>query len=238
MLTFVVLPVAAQAADVTLNLKVFLQGPYSGMGQMKSACMSAANPAEKFTDLYVTIALPQYAQAVVIAQPKVLTQTVDLVEVQLLTPGGKLAASVLGFLQSNGSVVDANGNAITLKAEAGSYYVAVKHRSHLPLVSAQKVEVAPNGDQSLTFDFTNPANLTKNSALINEKGVALAVAGELYADRGQTYLEINAMDLGLAYAYQAAGSLLADVNLDGKTDAADMQIIAGNNDQLFATKLP
>ena len=48
---------------------------------------------------------------------------------------------------------DATSGVIEIEAPAGDYFIVIKHRNHLPVMSANTVSL--NGSTSVLYDFTN-----------------------------------------------------------------------------------
>ena len=118
-------------AFVNVNAKVFLEGPYAGSSTMN-------------TSLTVPTTDPYSLGETVGSIP---SGVVDWVKVELrseLTPG-VVAATRVGFLKSDGSIVEPNGTS-PLKLYGvtdGNYYIVIKHRNHLGVMSAGTVAL-PN----------------------------------------------------------------------------------------------
>ncbi|GAB3540812.1 hypothetical protein GCM10027577_05300 [Spirosoma fluminis] len=152
------------------------------------------------------------------------------------------------LLQRDGDVVDVDGVSPLLFSQSltGSYYVAVRHRNHLGVMSQTALPLSPT---AITVDFTNPntpAYTTTNTSsytqvtvdqaqVIVEQGVAMW-AGNVFADNNATsprnliiyqgsnndanqiYQQvINAPGNGLKTPfYKLRGYTAEDVNLDGQ----------------------
>ena len=84
------------------------------------------------------------------------SNVVDWILVQLRsTDSGSAVASKSAFLYKDGRVVndDASSGVIELDAADGDYYIVIKHRNHLSVMSASKVSL--NSSTSTLYDFTN-----------------------------------------------------------------------------------
>ena len=77
-----------------------------------------------------------------------------LVELRI-TDNGSAVASKSAFLHKDGRVVndDATSGVIELDASDGDYYIVIKHRNHLAVMSQNKVSL--NSASSVLYDFTN-----------------------------------------------------------------------------------
>lgn len=77
------------------------------------------------------------------------------VELRSVSDSTKVVASRSGLVQRDGDIVDVDGiSPLTFSdAPAGNYYVAIRHRNHLGVMSANPVKIYG----SKVVDFTNPA---------------------------------------------------------------------------------
>ncbi len=138
------------AYSVTANVKVFLEGPYSA-GTM-AASLNSVIPLNSST-AYPILTFPNAASKVVAAIPNVNVVDWVLVELRTSTTAASSVATVAGFLLNTGAIVDVDGTSplnfpgIT----AGSYYVVIRHRNHLAIMSA--TPIALSGASAL-YDFT------------------------------------------------------------------------------------
>jgi|GEM_PF-3150577 len=132
-----------------VNIKVFLQGPFSG-GSMTTTLRTGG---------FIPLTQPyhsapwNYAGAENVAS--IPANVVDwiLIELRTGTSSSTKIATRAAFIRSDGSVVDIDGvspvsfSGITL----GTYYIVVRHRNHLAIMSANPATI--NGASSL-YDFT------------------------------------------------------------------------------------
>ncbi len=151
---------ATNGLYITANVKVFLQGPYNtGTGLMSTAL-------RKGNSFGSTNLLPSaqpysgspwnYSGTENVDTANHPSNAVDWVLVELRTTyngsavsGGKAA----GFLLANGSIVDTNGvDQIRFwTVNPGYYYVVIKHRNHLPVMSRDSILLNMS---SSAYDFT------------------------------------------------------------------------------------
>ena len=125
-------PITAVGVYITVDIKVFLEGPYN------SPNMSA--------NLTVPVISPYDANAIAEVVP---ATAVDWALVELRendAPAYTLVASKSAFLLADGSVVDidfalTNEAPVKIEADAGTYFVVVKHRNHLGVMSATAVAI-------------------------------------------------------------------------------------------------
>ena len=112
-----------------------------------------------------------------------------------------------------------------LEASTGSYYVVVKHRNHLAVMSANPVSFT---NQFVSYDFTTNADRYyggTNGAIQLESNVWGMIAGD--ADGDGEILGVDA----LLYETQtnSTGYKRADFNLDGVVSNDDREVFWSNN---------
>ncbi len=121
---------ACPTADISLTPKVFLQGPLSGttMGANLTASGVMLPTVSPYAD----------AKPATTAE---LAGMVDWVYVEIrdAATGLTVLAAQSGLLQPDGTVIDTDGTALTFPLAAGSYHVAIHHRNHLGIMTANPV---------------------------------------------------------------------------------------------------
>ncbi len=135
--------------SLVANVKAFLQGPYSG-----SAMLTGLNTAG-----IIPLAQPYsgapWSYAGTEAVASIPAGVVDwvLVELRSGTAAATKVATRAAFIKSNGSVVDLDGTSTVGFAgvPAGSYYIVLRHRNHLAVMSAASVALTT---ASALYDFT------------------------------------------------------------------------------------
>ena len=150
-------------------------------------------------------------------------QVVDWVLVRLLSgaPGTTLAlaAERPGLLLRNGQITgtDATSPLGFSGVAAGSYYVVVRHRNHLAVMSANAVSFAGG---SATYDFTTAQAQAFGANPMREVtvGVFALVAGD-----GNATGDVSAADRNTVWRPQngLAGYRNADYNLSADVSATD-----------------
>ncbi len=162
---------------MNVNVKVFLQGPYNGAGGMTTALNT-----NSFIPLTSETAYPSatygYTASTVTSIPTV--NIVDWVLVELRNNTTTAASTVIskraGFLRNDGAVVDIDGASplFFLTTAPGNYYIIIRHRNHLAIMSA--APVALNSSSAL-YDFTtaqtqaygtNPMKLLSTGIIWND----------------------------------------------------------------------
>ncbi len=229
-MTVVVIPQAN--VPTALNLRVALQGPQTGstsgtlMGQNLNT-----NGLLPLTD--------PYAGTTTVAS--IPLTAVDWVEVELRTgtSANSSVTTAIGFVRTDGMVVGLDGTSQLLfdatTVPAGDYYVVVRHRNHLWVMSAQEVTLTAN--TSALYDFTS--GMGQAYSEFQDPQIQTGAFGQVAGDadisnRGV----INAADR--VAVRNATGSvnvyIYEDVTLDGIVNAAD-RVISRNN-TFRATQVP
>jgi hypothetical protein len=147
-----ILPSTATSGTVEIGVgvspKIFLHGPYSG-GTMSTA-LNTANlipHAQPYN-------LAPWSYGGMEAVLNIPVDAVDWILCELRsTYNGTAVARRAGFILNNGSIVDTNGTcAISFPGiGAGSYYLVIKHRNHLAVMSASAIAL---GATAVSYDFT------------------------------------------------------------------------------------
>src|SRR5260221_2989179 len=202
-----------------LNAKVILQGAWNGTAMSTTLKDNGLLPTTDPYGLNTTPAVsPNNASAPV----------VDWVKVELRDPATPttVIASKAALVLADGSIVDTNYTSpLSFTTAPGSYYVAIRHRNHLGIMtaSAQVFGNTPN-----TVDFTlgttpiyssggNPAQtVLSNGAQAMWGGDANGDGKIIYTGAGSDADWILSNQLsGDANGYQF-GYLPGDVNMDGQ----------------------
>ena len=201
---------SAAAADnlpAYANIKVFLEGPYQAGETMN-------------TDLLTNGLLPVGAPA----------NAVDLVELQLrtTTTGATVKQYADGYVLSDGSVVDENGNSsfpffYTTDLE---YYFVFIHRNHLDVMSADTHTFADLPSDPPTIDLTVTGSVYLDGFKEVEDGVYAMYSGD-----GNASNLVNAADaLSILENLNIVSYNSGDLNLSALTNPADaLEIIQNIN---------
>ena len=196
----------------SLSLQMFLDGYY--IYGSNPASMRAA----RYTNLIQSVS----------ATPGVNTD-VDVITVELRSAASLnvVAYSVSPILQKNGSVQCT----FPVAAYGNSYYVVVKHRSSLPLWSANPITIS--GSTALSF-ANNITNAYTNGSIAPMKtlvsGLYASRLGELNDDGFIDALDYAAFELDVyTSAYGGLYLLDADLNGDSYVDASDYAVFDFNS---------
>ncbi|NQT24343.1 CRTAC1 family protein [candidate division KSB1 bacterium] len=206
-------------SDILLRMRVLLEGPYNQSTQRMR------------TDLSDQGLLPltsPYAQ-----DSRTVTQvpdsTVDwiLIGLHSSSDSGPIIERS-AFLLSDGTVTDGLTSAVQLSFNLpiGSYYLSVRHRHHLPVMSANPVQLST--DNPVQVDLSAPENLAPGSGIKEIQPGIVALAGG-NADVNDS--EILASDLAailIDFPISTLRYALSDINLNGRTDPDDYAIAKAN----------
>ncbi|MEM1270440.1 MAG: S8 family serine peptidase, partial [Bacteroidota bacterium] len=220
------------AEVAALNLMVFLEGPYAGSSQMTTALNSGGwlPTSQPYADARFNGTPLDYDEAVTLPSAFFGTRpdVVDYVLVELWAsrmPASK-QATVLGLLRKDGIVTAMDGVSALGIPKAGltqsAYYVVVRHRNHVPVMSQGTVNVAVS---STAYDFTTAASQTygANASVQLASGVwGLPAGNASHAEAGQ----VSGLDALAALGQPAVtGYLDDDFDLDGTANVTDLLLL-------------
>jgi hypothetical protein len=195
-----------------LSLQLFLDGYY-----INNSNPSSMRPA-RYNNLVASGSLNQAA-----------TTDVDIVTVELRSPSNLnvVAYSVSPILQANGSVQCV----FPAGALGGSFYIVVKHRSSLPLWSANPVAMSNATALSFANNITNAysgGSIAPMKTLVS--GLYASRLGELIEDGYLDALDYSSLETDI-YSSQYGGLYLLDGDLNGDSyvDASDYAVFDFNS---------
>ena len=208
------------------NLKVYLQGSYAGGGTMTTSLNSAGMiPVHHpYND---TVGIWNYTGSERIYN--LPADIVDWVLVELRT--GTAANTTVGrraaLLKSDGTIVDLDGSS-QVKFNGiipGDYYIVIRHRNHLPIMSANPVNLSFTN--SLLYDFSTAQTQAYGTEPMIDLGGG--VFGMYSGDVNNSGI-ITAADKSLVNSDNlSTGYYISDTNLSGIVTAADKANINSNN---------
>jgi hypothetical protein len=162
-----------------------------------------------------------------------------LVELRLTDVGSAVDARA-GFLKSDGKIVDMDGASPLAFSTAppGNYYIVVRHRNHLAVMSASTVSVACSSStydftssQNSAYDLTDPYTLPMKDLGGNQYGM---YAGDGYSAGYINYTD----DSGIAWNERnQVGYLQSDYLLTSYVNYTDEKATAWNNRNI-GTQVP
>ncbi|MBN2355567.1 hypothetical protein JXO59_05610, partial [candidate division KSB1 bacterium] len=215
-------------ATVTLQVRALLEGPYVSAGTMSTALLNQG-------------LIPNdspYTQAPVHADP-IPANITDWILLQVYeSNGATVAKSRSLFIRNDGQLVDESGNEtiiITGLYKTKSYYIVLKHRNHIRIMSANMINFSGG---SASYDFTDNINkyFGSNGAKSLPVGMWGLWAGDIDQDgavlSGDFTVWQTAAQSGVA-TYNTA-----DVRLDGSVTSSDYVYWYENNRAGAATGMP
>ncbi|MDZ7821139.1 MAG: hypothetical protein U5N26_04610 [Candidatus Marinimicrobia bacterium] len=149
---------------------------------------------------------------------------VDWVLVELReSASGATIAQAVGCLLSDGSVTDTTGtNGLSFEGLESStpYYIVVRHRNHLSVMSASAVQIDGTNDAD-EFDFT-AGNAYGNTGDLAMKPVGSEYA--MYAGDANENGQVQTTDKNSYWNNETgkAGYLPSDFNLNGQSQTTDI----------------
>jgi adhesin/invasin len=213
----------AATAFVTVNIKAFLGGAYSGTTMRTSLNTSGLIPLS--SEAAYTAAGYGVVSKTVSAIPNVTIVDWVLVELRSATDGGSKAAIQPAFIKNDGTVVDVDGTSVLTFSgvHANPYYIIVRHRNHLPIMSANPVVL---NAVSAAYDFTTDQTKAYGTLAMAElaTGVFGMYPGDIDRDGSVFFTGLGSDRAGLLDVVGITNPTLiihdvysnADVNMDGK----------------------
>jgi len=220
--TFQTLPVYAE-------VKVFLEGPYSASGDTMGMAL--------LTNGYLPKTSPYSEDSRTVAT--IPADVVDWVLIQLRAKADSAAVvSRSVFVKKNGTVVAENGieTKIEMNAVEGYYFIVIRHRNHLAVMSAEHVELKNSG--TILYDFTRNKNQYYGTDACKELEPSLwgLWAGDINQDK-----QITTMDYTSWYNSARVGDSgyrVTDINFDGQVTTMDYTLWYNNARLGASSKVP
>lgn len=196
---------------VLVEARIFLEGAYNAAGDSMR------------TDLrdneYIPMVSP-YTQNPRPASPPIPLNITDWVLVELReTADGSAIASKSAFLRNDGRIVADDGTTeqITMNnVSEGYYYIVVRHRNHLAVMSAGSVQL--NGDFSTLYDFTTGTGRYHGS---DAKLLETNIYGMYKGDANGNSFVNSADYLKVKSEIGSNGNYNGDCNLNSFVNSAD-----------------
>jgi hypothetical protein len=224
------------------DIKIFLQGPYN------SGTMNTTLNSNGYLQLFATVqpynTIPwnyngneSVNSNFFISNPSI----VDWILVELRNKDNPCSVITrrAGFLKNDGTIVDIDGSSrLTFNnISMDDYYIAVKHRNHLAVMSANPVVLINN---SLLYDFTIDSTKFYGGSLgAKELESGSQSIWGMFCSDGNSDGFINDIDLNQIWKPQNGLDKYSngDYNLDGYINAIDKNLFWRLNNGLD-TKLP
>ncbi|MFC1502094.1 S8 family serine peptidase [bacterium] len=204
------LDINAAMGGVLVETKVFLEGPYNTSGDTMSTDLNQGG--------FIPTTSPYSEDPRTV--DSIPDNIVDWILVELRTTAtGEEVTSKSVFLHRDGRLVADDGTTgqITLDADAGNYYIVVKHRNHLAIMSANLVSLSSSS--STLYDLTDLGNIYQSGAILLESGIYGLYAGDANGDSF-----INATDMNGFWRVEngSFGYKDSDMNMDTFVNALDI----------------
>ena len=210
--------------SVNVNTKIFLEGPYAGSGTMN-------------TDLTLPTTDPYSQGETVGSIPSGVVDWV-LLELRKESTPDVVAATQAAFVKSDGSIVSPNGTSSVklYGVPDGNYYIVVKHRNHLAVMSHDAV--ALSNSTSTLYDFTTGQSQAYGTDPMKDLGDGSfgMIGGDADGDGEVTTTDY---DIWLPDARAAAtGYKKTDMNLDGEVTTTDYDLWLPNARTAKSSQVP
>jgi hypothetical protein len=217
------------------NLKVFLEGPYNA--GIMAATLNTQHVIPLTSDSAYSGVTYGYTPRTVVSIPNVNVVDWILVELRTGTAASTKIFTTTGFLLNNGSIVDIDGvSPLSLTSIApGNYYVVLRHRNHLAVMSASAIPL--NGSSPL-YDFTTgQAQAFGTNPLADLTGGIFGMyTGDANNDGQITSTDFNIYNPKFFSA--VTGYDISDWNMDGQVTSSDFNFFNVNFYNARTTQVP
>lgn len=234
-----------------VNVKVFLEGYYTGTGLRTDlntfgvlnsyfSFNTTTNPSSGGVDSIKMVP----GESIPNGGPG--NTAVDVIQIALLTsPTSYATDSVYAWLMDDGTIRDfqtGDSSFVSFCVSAGTYYIGVRHRNHLSIASANTFNFT--SPTLASVDLTVPANVYGyvlgefHHAKEISAGVLGMIAGNVSDAGSLIQREVNAFDYYLVYIQNGLlsnGYYLEDLTGDSNVNANDLNVVSVNNDELYWT---
>lgn len=211
----------AQIEPVRVRIKALLQGAYAGNGTMST---SLAPNYLIPTEQPYSVAPWNYNGGECINLPQANMTDWVLVELRQASNGATIVATKAALLLNNGSIIDKGKDAVYFDVPAGNYYIVVRHRNHLAVMSTNPIALPNNA----LYNFSSSVVMAmgNNQQAILPGGYFGLIAGDFNANGVITVADFN------LYAPQSSmlnQYMSADCNLDRSVTVADFNLYTPNS---------
>ncbi len=214
------------------NVKVFLQGPFSG-GTMQTQLNSGG---------YIPLNQPYNVSPWYYNGTESVTSipsdVVDWVLLEIRSNTTTVTAKRAAFLKSDGTVVELDGTSqVSVGVNDGDYYVVVYHRNHLPIMSSNTTSISGS---STLYNFTTGQDKAYGTEAMKDLGSG---SFGMYAGDGNASGNVSSVDRNSVWRPQNGtnGYLMGDFNLSGGVSSTDRnsfwRVNNGKNSQVPAPVL-
>ncbi|MCF6270774.1 MAG: integrin alpha, partial [Melioribacteraceae bacterium] len=205
---------------LTTNLKILLEGANAGSGTMTTFLNGGG---------YIPLSQPYSGSPwnysgteSVVSIP---SGVVDWVLIELRTNTTTIAETRAAFLKSDGTLVDTDGtSAVNFpNSTAGNYYVVVKHRNHIPIMTASAVPLSNNPP---LHNMTQTQSNTYGSNPL--KSIGGGYYGMFAGDGNLSEIVTNSDKTDIINNLNSSGYYNSDTNMSGIVTNSDKTVIIEN----------
>lgn len=211
--------VGSQPSNDDPFLRVFLEGPFSGSKMLTILLQNNWLPN---TQPYFE---PPWNLIDNIDKTYSGNDIVDWIIVELRSNENTILKSKAALLKEDGTVLNPNGKKLSFdNIETGKYFIVIRHRNHLDVMSANKVDVVPS--QPISYNFTDSQSKAfGNNAMIQLPNGNFA----MYSGDGDLNNVINNLDFGtVANSIPKQGYHNSDLDMNGVVNVLDYNKINKN----------
>ncbi len=215
----------AVISNITVNTKVILQGAWNGT-DMNTTLL--ANGVLPLAQPYNAAPWNYGGSETVLAIPANVVDWI-LVELRTGTAAATTVARRAAFVLADGSVTDLDGVSPLAFGGAllpGDYFIVIKHRNHLAIMSAT---AQPLSGASVNYDFTDALGKAYDNPSISNDAMATLGVGKygMIAGDGDGNGEINSNDRQNIWLNQRllTGYYSGDFNMDNTVNSNDLSLI-------------
>ena len=219
--------VAGTSSYPQTGLRVILEGGYIN-GKMKTDLNSSkllplnqpynVSPWNIYGDIILNNTLKTYVDWILVQVRDDLTNTIY---------------SKVAILTDDGTVLNPNGSSFSFSGlSSGEYYLVIKHRNHLGIMSAQKIQITQNKRVDYNFTDSQSKAYGENAMANLGDGKYAMYAGDGDANGVVNVLDFNTIANNILFRFYSLG----DVDMNGLINVLDYSFI--NRNLLKKTNLP
>jgi uncharacterized repeat protein (TIGR03803 family) len=221
------LPIVAPST-ASMNLKVFLEGPYDGSSLMDDDLRTLAS--FPLSEPYTALGFAQVGEGGGESISSTVLSTtgnnaiVDWIMVELRDKANStsIVNTRIGLLQRDGDIVDLDGtSALEMSVPNDDYYIAIRHRNHHGVMTASTVSLSTTSTATVNFTLPGTATFGTN-AQKNIGGSNALFTGNANPDNVLKYTgadndrdKILVKIGGSVPTATFSGYAIEDVNMDG-----------------------
>lgn len=207
------------ACDVRVKIKMFLEGPYNGAGQMNTNLVSAMPKSQPFNTTPWNYAGNETTTTIP-------ANIVDWVLVEIRNDA-TIVERRAAWLRKDGIVVELDqSEGVKLALTAANYSIIVRSRNHLAVMSKNQVSLPNN----TPFDFTWALNVKGTAQVKAVSGGYYALhAGDINADGVITVADFNlySTETSKINVYSPA-----DLDMNKNVTVADFNLYKANSSKI------